>query len=352
MAKTSASFTLMDYTDGISLLTGIDSNQPLTSLYDTSTQVLSPSWAVSPYLELTPRVVKAGTATDLVASMSQRKWYRRIAGASEWTEVISGQNGENINANDGVLVVSADKLIGDVWQIEYKFTGIYFDQILQLSFPVEVKVTFSRVANGTSFVVARAYTTGGDTFKNGQPASLPIKAELIRGTTHDITDLTYAWAKSTNGTTWTTISGATTDTLTVLPTDVDSFAMFRCTITDVDRTSETYNESFNTEGVSILDLSDPYQAVIESTAGNYFKNKIGSTILICRVYQSGTEIDTTGESMTYTWTKTDKNGAPVTGWTPTAVPVPTEEIVATNAKAISISHTDVDVKANFFCEVD
>ena len=45
MAKTSASFTLMDYTDGISLITGIDSNLPLTSLYDTSNQTLNPSWA-------------------------------------------------------------------------------------------------------------------------------------------------------------------------------------------------------------------------------------------------------------------------------------------------------------------
>ena len=48
MAKTSASFTLMDYTDGISLITGIDSNLPLTSLYDTSNQTLNPSWQEIP----------------------------------------------------------------------------------------------------------------------------------------------------------------------------------------------------------------------------------------------------------------------------------------------------------------
>ena len=350
MAKTSASFTLMDYTDGISLLTGIDSNQPLTSLYDTANQTLSPTWAESPYLQLTPRVVKAGTSTDLVSVMTQKKWYRRIAGANSWTEVVSGQNGETINPTTGVLVVSQDKLISDVWQIEYKFSGTYFDQVLQLSFPTEIQVTFSRVANGTSFVVARAYTIDGDAFKNSAPASLTVKSELIRGTTHDTTLLTYVWSKSTNGSTWTTISGATTDTLTVTPAMVDSFAMFRCTITDVDPTSETYNESFNTEGVSILDLTDPYQGVIESTAGSYFKNKTGSTILICKVYQNGTEIDTTGTDLTYTWTKTDKNGDPVAGFTPTAVAY--GSIVATNAKAISISHTDVDVKATFFCEVN
>ena len=34
MAKTSASFTLMDYTDGVSLITGIDSNLPFVCTYN------------------------------------------------------------------------------------------------------------------------------------------------------------------------------------------------------------------------------------------------------------------------------------------------------------------------------
>lgn len=348
MAKTSASFTLMDYTDGISLLTGIDSNLPLTSLYDTANQELNPSWAET-NLQLTPKVVKAGSATDLVSVMTQKKWYRRIGGASSWTEVVSGENGETINANTGILVVSEDKLIQDVWQIEYKFNGTYFDQVLQLSFPVEVKVTLSRVANGTSFVVARAYTAGGDTFKNGQPSSLIITAELIRGTTHDSTLLTYVWSKSTDGTRWTTVTGATTDELTVLPENVDSFAMFKCTITDIDPTSDTYNQSFDTEGISILDLTDPYQAVIESTAGSYFKDGIGTTKLICRVYQNGTEIDVNGTDLTYTWTQTDKDGNPVTI---NLRPTTHGTIVATKAKAIIIIGDDVDIKSTFFCNVN
>ncbi len=48
MAKTSASFTLMDYTDGISLITGIDSNLPLTSLYDTRTRLSIPRGQETP----------------------------------------------------------------------------------------------------------------------------------------------------------------------------------------------------------------------------------------------------------------------------------------------------------------
>lgn len=350
MAKTSASFTLMDYTDGISLITGIDSNLPLTSLYDTTTQTLNPSWAGSTSLQLTPKVLKAGSAVDLVESMTTRKWYRRLAGASSFTEVVSGQNGETINATTGVLSVSEDKLVGNVWQIDYKFTGTYTDPVLGLDFPLEIKITLSRVANGTSLVVPRAYAPGGTEFKNNLPATLTVVSELLRGSARDITNLTYQWQKSTNGTTWTDLSstGYNTSTLTVTSTMVDSFAMFRCIITDTDSSSETYNQSFTTEGVSFTDISDPYQAVIMSTAGSYFKNETGSTILVCKVYRSGTEIDTTGGTLTYVWTKTDKDGNPVV-FTPTYVAY--GDIAANTHKAISVSHDDVTIKATYFCEV-
>ena len=347
MAKTSASFTLMDYTDGISLITGIDSNLPLTSLYDTSNQSLNPSWAGSTSLQLTPVVRKAG-GSDVVSIMTAKSWKRRVSGASSWTTVSSGSNGETINASSGVLTVTQDKLTSDVWQIDYKFTGTYTDPVLTLTFPVEIVITLSRVANGTSFVVARAYTTGGSQFKNSAPSSLLINAELIRGTTQDTTNLSYVWKKSINGTTWTNVTGGTSSTLSVTPSMVDSFGMFKCTIKDTDATSDTYNKSYNTEAVSILDVTDPYQAVIESTAGSYFKNDTGSTTLVCRVYQNGEEIDTSGTSLTYTWTKTDKDGAAI-AFTPTAIAHGT--IVTTKKKAISVSHDDVSVKATYFCAV-
>ena len=347
MAVTSASFTLMDYTDGISLITGIDSNLPLVSQYDQTNKILSPSWAGDTSLQLTPKVIKAGTSTDLVENMTDKTWYRKLGGATEWTKVVSGSNGETINTTTGVLTVSEDKLVDSNNQIEYKFTGNYLDSLLLLTFPVEIVVSFARVINGTSTVVARAYAVNGNQFKNGEPTSLTIKAELIRGASADTTNLTYSWQKSTNGTAWTTFTG-TTSTISVEPKDVDSFAMFRCTIKDTDATSETYNKSFTTDAVSILDVSDPIQAVVLSTAGSYFKNETGSTILYCKIYQNGSEIDATGEKYTYTWTKTDKDGNAVS-FTPEATTY--GQIVATKKKAISVSHTDVDVKSTFFCEV-
>jgi len=359
MAKTSASFTIMDYTDGVSLITGIDSNLPLVQLYDQEKKTLNTSWATTA-LQLTPQVRIAG-GSSVVSSLTNAKWARRFAGASSFTDITSGQNNETMSSTTFALTVNADKLTGNNWQMDYRFTASYYDATLKVTLPVEITVTLSRVSNGTSFVIARGYAPGGDQFKNGSPATLSLKAELIRGTETDTTSLTYQWAKSTNGTSWTNLtgsstgvsSGATAATLVITEAAVDSFAMFRCTIKDTDSSSITYNQSFVTEGIAVLDVSDPYQAVIESTGGSYFKKGTDqattSTVLICRVYQNGTEIDPTGANLTYTWTMTDKDGAAVSGFTPTAVAH--GSIVTTKKKAITVSSDSVTVKGTFFCSV-
>ena len=341
MAKGSASYTIMDYTDGVTLLGNIEANHVRTVLYDTTTQAYNPSWAATA-LTLTPRLTKAGSAPDLINSLVSGVWKRRLSGGS-WTDVVSGSNGESIASTTKILTVNQNKMTGNIWQVEYKFVAIYLDPILNVSLDHEMVITFSRVANGTSFVVARAFTPGGNQFKNGNPSSLSIKAELIRGTTADTTSLTYAWEKSTNGTTWTSVTGST-NTLNVTPAMVDSFAMFRCKITDTDASSDTYNNVFTTEGVSILDVSDPYQARVESSAGRFFKNGTGSTVLTCRVFQDGSEIDIAGTLLTYAWTMTDKDGIAVTTAGSTTFPK--------TGKTLTVTHDMTSIIGNFFCEYE
>lgn len=342
MAKASASYTIMDYTDGVTLLGNIDANHPRTVLYDTTTQTYNPSWADTA-LSLTPRLTKAGSTTDLVASLASASWQRKIPGG-DWTNVVSGSNGETIAPTTKTLTVNQNKMTGNIWQVEYKFIAVYHDPVLNLDLEYEMVISFNRVANGTSFVVARAYAPGGDQFKNSNPASLKVKAELIRGTTPDTTSLTYVWEKSTNGTTWAVVSGATTSELTVTPVMVDSFAMFRCKITDTDASSETYNDVFITEGVTILDVSDPYQVAIWSSAGQFFKNGTGTTVLTAKVYQDGAEIDAAGTNLTYAWTMTDKDGANVPSIGGVTFPK--------SGKTLTVTHDMVSVKGTFFCEID
>ena len=362
MAKTSASFTIMDYTDGISLITGMDSNLPLTCSYDTDSETLYPSWTSQNPLVLTPKAYIAGQTnpTSIIGSLvsGSDKWYYRTPSDNDWVQITSGTSNYSINSTTKALSVTANKLVNNNWQIMFRFTANYLDSTLQLVFPIEITITFARINNGTSFVVAHAYTPNGDTFKNGTSVStITIKAELIRGTTHDTSDVTYLWQKLNTSTgnyddLTSAYSGYNTDTLTPTAAQVDSLAIYRCKITD---TALSPAVVYYSEGISIYDVTDPYQAIIESTTGSYFKGDTQTTILICRVFHNGAEIDDTGGNLTYTWTATDKDGNAISAFNTsppyTAVTWRGKSIASSTHKAVNIANNLVDVKATFYCEV-
>lgn len=354
MAKTTASFTLMDYTDGISLISSIQSNLPLICQYDKENNKINPSWKTK-NLNLTPQVIKAG-GDDITENLTSKAWKYRYTGNS-WQTITSGSNGFTINTTNGALSVTQDMLTGSYDQVDFQFTASYTDPTLQLLFPVELVVSFSRVYNGTSFVIAQAVAVNGNQFKNKEPSELTLEATLIRGAADDTTGVSYQWAKSVDGHLFTDLTGKTSRTLTIYPSDVpNGWAMFRCKIKDTDTTSVTHDGEWISDAVSILDMTDPYYAVIESTNGYFFKKNsstsVTTTILICRVFQNGKEVDETGADLTYTWSKTDKDGNSVTSFSPKAVAVTSQGIVDSKSKAIEISSSDVNTKANFFCEVN
>lgn len=77
---------------------------------------------------------------------------------------------------------------------------------------------------------------------------------------------------------------------------------------------------------------------IVSSAGEVFKNGIGSTVLKARVFLSGQEVDEDGANYTYVWNKRDKNGIPVSGFNYTG-------------KDLAVTAADIDEKATFTVDV-
>lgn len=352
MAIASSFITLMDYTDGVSLVTHIQSNQPMTSLYEPELKTLNPSWASTP-LQLTPVVNKVGEGS-VIANVNSPAWFYRLSTETSFTNV-SGKDGFAINNSTRVLSVSKDLMLNNVHQVDFKFTGIYHDEILKMDVDVEIVTTFSRVSNGAGFVVARAYPTKGTQFKNGtEPSELDITADLIRSGKVDDVGLTYQWQSSTDGVTWANVSASTSTSKTLKTTPdmvTNGFTAFKCLITDTEDGSSTKGSVFTTEAVSLTDVSDSTYCIIESTNGNFFNVKTTtSTILICRVYSNGTEVDPTGATYKYTWTATDKDGNAITDFAPTAAQHGSVTNT-TNKKAIRVSSDTFDVKANFFCSV-
>lgn len=152
--------------------------------------------------------------------------------------------------------------------------------------------------NGTSSVLFEVLSPAGNVIINGQN-NVQLTTIMYSGTSQ-VTPTAFVWKKYNSGA-WTTISGQTASTLTVTPDMVDSSASFSCTATYGGKTYTAY--------ATVLDKQDNYQASLISTAGEAFKNSVGTTVLYSLVYQNGKEVDVL-KSMVFSSTapSSSKNG--------------------------------------------
>ena len=232
---------------------------------------------------------------------------------------------------------------------------------------------------GANAIVFSIYAPSGTVFTNGE-GTLTIQTAAYNGATPITSGATYAWAKYASGS-WTTISGQTAPSLSVAGSTVTGMASYRCTM--------TYGGKTYQDVITLIDKTDNYQLDIDSTAGDIFKNTIGETVLIARLWQNGAEVDalksttysvtapaspttgmfyykivktapatalmrysgsawvdvtsdaTHGHSKGYTWYRRDKDGNALDGGAAFAT-----------GKVIFIDGDDVDSKTVFVCEAE
>lgn len=344
MALATGQITIIDYNDALTLTGFIGSNHTRTQMYNPDNASYTPDWATT-NLVLTPSLYKLGTTTDLITSaeVTSVKWYEAGSG----TAITSAGSYALSGTKSHVLTIKANLLAGlpgKDWLCEITFR----DATTGLDLIHKMGITFSRVVNGGGIADAIAWAPDGNVFKNAEVASLKAQCDLWRGSVVDSTNVTYQWyqqdpAQTTDvggGIGWKKLvetasvtTGVTTATMTVFPSAVTSFEVFKCVIKDTDAASNTYNKEF-VDTISFIDNSDPLQISIRSSGGDVFKNGIGSTTLTARVFQSGTEIDVAGTTYTYTWSSYDKNGTIVGAWSKTG-------------KSVTIGDADVTVKNTF-----
>ena len=245
---------------------------------------------------------------------------------------------------------------------------------------------------GTAAYVLTVYSPDGTVFTNGlanDSDEITINAQFYQGATNLTANANsyYLWEKYESGA-WTIVkaeaAAAAGNTLTVEAADVTGSATYRCRAR-YKNTSTTY--FYDT--ITIIDKTDNYQADIDSTAGDVFKNTVGQTCLICRLWQNGAEVDplksttysttapsspaagdyyykiasnspttalmrysgsawvdvttdaTYGHEKTYTWYRRDKDGNPMDSGAAFAA-----------GKVIYVDGDDVSVKTVFVCEVE
>ena len=358
-------FTVIDYNDALTLTGFISANQRINQTFNPDNQSYLPNYA-STNLVLTAQLFKAGSSTEILSNPAESanivsiKWYDDTSS----NPVALTDNTTYAGTSTRVLTIKANIMTPSNPGKNISVVVQYRDPSTGLTLDYKTQINLSLVSNGSALAMANAYCPSGNVFKNGTIASLPIKAELWRGSAVDTTSVTYKWAiqdptvSSTSssgydsdfGIGWKKLTesagnatGTTTNTLTVFPAIVVNCAVFQVSIKDTDSSSPTYNTSFKTTA-TIIDQSDPIAVVISSTGGDVFKNGIGSTTLTAELYQNGSKI-TSLAGYTFKWYKYNQAGSLVSSWGGSGVDYKT-------GQSISVGSADVDTKATFQCIVE
>lgn len=347
MSKAQGQFTIVDFNDAITLTGFINSNSSKTQMYNPDNDSYTPDWSTT-NLVLTPSLFVAGTTVDKITATEVQsvKWYE----GNSSTAIASGGDYVLSGTKNHILTVKSNVMAGEAGK-DFRCEIEYLDATTQLSLKYTTSISFSRVVNGSGIADLIVSTPNGNVFKNDEVATLIAKAELWRGSTVDTTSVSYQWYKMDasittdegGGIGWRKLTnaenafeGATSATLTIYASQVESYGVFKCIATDTDTTSNFYGQAF-TDTASFIDNSDPLQIIIQSTGGDTFKNGEGSTVLTARAFRAGEEIDTEGNG-SYSWSKYDKDGNKVTSFSKTG-------------KTLSVGSSDVTVKATFMVEV-
>lgn len=324
--------TIIDFNDAIALTGYITSNHSSTVKYNQDDGSYNPNFGTSNAV-LTPHVfISGGGTTDIMADLTSVKsvtWKRQTNAMTAPGDLTSNEVSSGLT-NSGKLTIKANPFSASIYAISYLCTVVYTDPVSKLDSSCTIEFSFNAVTQGQGTAYAEITSEKGYTFKNGEPDSITLCANLYRGSVQDNTNLTYQWFKY-SGSSWPTTAIGTGQTLTVTPDAVDALALFRVTISDT-----VNGDSFTSDPCSVTDYTDPLMVTITSTGGNIFKNGSGSSTLTAIVYQNGKELT---EGLTYSWSKLNQDGTDDTSW------------AVKTTKSITIGSADIDTKATFICTV-
>lgn len=361
--------TVVDVSDAPVLNAFITASKPTTQVYSQTSGGYNPSYAATPQT-LTLNLTKAGSTASIVGGITGIHWFV-VDGASK-TEITSKVNTTNEYISGGNSEILTTKLNIDPnkGSKRYEATGVWRDPLtgLDVQFSADIDLFVTQI--GKESQVLNVYAGNGTTFRNNTPAKLTVNADLYRGNvpTNDnkqfkffyqdtsVTSDKAAGYDADGGIGWhlcsSTTAGQTPNVeptatttsqgiLTVTAAAVVNAQTFKVVCTNK---SGMFNGSKTSGLCTLVDMSDPYSLMIDSSAGNIFKNRQGATVLKARLFRNGEELDVNGTGKTYKWTKFDKNGVMDANFGGAGNAYKT-------GKSITVNATEIAAKANFKCEV-
>ena len=361
--------TVVDLSDAPVLNAFITASKPTTQVYSQTSGSYNPSYASTPQA-LTLNLTKAGSTASIVGGISSVHWYV-VDGASK-TEITSKQNTANeyVSGNHSETLTTKLNVDANKGSKRYEASGTWRDPLtgLDVQFSADIDLFVTQI--GKESQVLNVYAGNGTTFRNNTPASLTVNADLYRGNvpTNDNKQFKFfyqdtsvtsdrapgydadggiGWhlcSRTTTGQTPNVEPTATTASqgvLTVTSAAVVNAQSFKAVCINK---SGTFNGTKTSGLCTLVDMSDPYSLMIDSSAGNIFKNSQGTTTLKALLYRNGEELDTGGTGKTYKWTKFDKNGVMDANFGGSGNAYKT-------GKSITVNASEIAAKANYKCEV-
>lgn len=285
------SFTIRRLIDGKTLNFLLQSNQALTQIFTPDPSTYVPNYTASPFLKITPSLMISGETGDQIARLKAAPTWK-INGSSTLTPFSATAS------TSSPYALTIKKNMSDVNQMVITCEAVYVQPVTLIEMPVMATITFTKVSNTGSSIIAVASAPDGTIFKNGLIDTLKAKCEMWRGSEIDSTQVTYEWYKQVSGV-WTKltssnangITGYTTNTITIPADAVINYASFRCDIKDTDSGSSTYNKVVS-DYISFVDMSDPYEIDVEFPTGDGIASG-GSTKARFQVRQGGTRMEST-----------------------------------------------------------
>lgn len=283
------SYTIRRLIDGKTLNFILQSNQALTQIFTPDPATYAPNYSASPYLVITPSLLISGEAGDQIAKLKAAPTWK-INGSS----TLSTYTATAAAASPYALTIK--KNMDSVSQMVVECEAIYVQPVTLVEMQVKATITFTKVSNTGSSIIAVCTAPNGTVFKNGLVSTLTAKCEMWRGSSVDSTGVIYKWFKQVSGV-WTEITSAnatgitgyTTGEITIPAAAVLNYGTFRCDIKDNDSGSSTYNKTVS-DYISFVDMSDPYEIDVELPTGDGVVSG-GSTKVRVQVRQGATRMD-------------------------------------------------------------
>lgn len=363
--------TVVDLSDAPALNAFITASETTTQVYSQTSGTYNPSYAETPQV-LTLNLTKAGSTASIVGEVSDLHWY--VVDGSTKTEITAKENTANeyISGGHNESLTTKLNVSTSKGSKRYEATGTWRDPITGLDVQFSTNIDLFLTQIGKESQVLNVYAGNGNTFRNNLPASLTVNADLYRGNllTNDNKQFKFFYQDTTvtsdkapgydtdGGIGWHLCSSTTTgQTPNIEPTATTTSQGVLIVTPDVVTNAQSFkvvcinkNGTFDgskSSGIcTLLDMSDPYSLVLDSSAGNIFKNGEGRTTIRARLFRNGEELDADGTdtSKTYKWSKYDKNGVMDTNFGGNG-------IAYRKGKTIALIATDISAKASLKCEI-